>query len=244
MAVAQVKAHNVAYPQRPGAVLHIHDAMVGGAADDGHARLVADQAFQISRIGPAKAHQAPQPHTAIHIGGPPAKGIYDRIPHRVCGFFPQLDDLALQVNGAPLQISHVVNTPVHLQILGQQSRLADAQVVDTLRHCAPMDQGETAGGTAGHDLQLPANAALHRTGDLHQLPQVLGGGDDGAVAAQVHAYAGQVQVRQIPLHMAAGLHHFLPVPKALPQVAQIGHQDDVMGEPLPGADFLQSVQGG
>ena len=44
--------------------------------------------------------------------------------------------------------------------------------------------------------------------------------------------------------MAAGADHFLLVPKALPQIAEICHEYDLVGEPLPGADILQGVQGG
>ena len=47
---------------------------------------------------------------------------------------------------------------------------------------------------------------------------------------------------QLPLHVDAHVHHLVLVPEALPQVAQIGHDDDPVGLALQNALLLQRVQ--
>ena len=49
---------------------------------------------------------------------------------------------------------------------------------------------------------------------------------------------------QLPLHMAAGTDHFRLVPKTLPQIAEICHEDDLVSEVLSGADIFQGIQCG
>ena len=117
-------------------------------------------------------------------------------------------------------------------------------MVDALRHGAPVDQSEGAGGPAGHDLQLPADGILHPPGDMYQLAQILRRGLDGAVAPQVHAYACQLHMGQVPLHMDAHVQHLVLVPEALPQVAQVRHDHGLVDSSLPGAGLLQGVQRG
>ena len=47
---------------------------------------------------------------------------------------------------------------------------------------------------------------------------------------------------QLPLHVDAHVHHLVLVPEALPQVTQIGHDDDPVGLALQNALLLQRVQ--
>ena len=105
-----------------------------------------------------------------------------------------------------------------------------------------MDHGIGTGGAAGDYLQRAADGILHPAGDGQQHLHLLRRGPHGAVAAEVHAYAGQVDMGQPALHIQAGLHHFLVVPVALPQVAQIRHDDDGVGLILSGTLLLQQVQ--
>ena len=49
---------------------------------------------------------------------------------------------------------------------------------------------------------------------------------------------------QLPLHMAAGTDHFRLVPKTLPQIAEICHENDLVSEVLSGADIFQCIQRG
>ena len=47
---------------------------------------------------------------------------------------------------------------------------------------------------------------------------------------------------QIAFHVDAGVNKFVLIPEALPQVAQIGHDDNAVGLVLPAALLLQRVQ--
>ena len=105
-----------------------------------------------------------------------------------------------------------------------------------------MHQRVGAGGAAGDDLQLPADAALNAVRDGQQLLHLLRRGLGGAVARQVHANAGQNHMGQLPLYVNAHVHHLVLVPEPLPQVAQVGHDDDAVGLALKHTLLLQRVQ--
>ena len=68
----------------------------------------------------------------------------------------------------------------------QHDRLADAQVVDALRHLAGDERVERRGHAARHE-QRPTGDALGRLGELGEQAEVLGGGDDRAVAGEADA---------------------------------------------------------
>ena len=134
--------------------------------------------------------------------------------------------------------------PQLLQIVPQQDVFADAKMVDALRHGMPMHQCIGAGGAAGHDFQFAADGVLHPPGQFHQPLHLLRRRLNGTVAAEIHAHARQMHTGQVALHLDTGGDKFVPVPEALPQIAQIRHDDNGMGLVLPLTFLLQRVQRG
>lgn len=63
-------------------------------------------------------------------------------------------------------------------------------------------------------------------------PRFSGCGLDGAVAPQVHAYACQLHMGQVPLHMDAHVQHLVLVPEPSRRVPQVRH-DHGLGGQLP-----------
>ena len=107
-----------------------------------------------------------------------------------------------------------------------------------------MHQRIGTGSTAGHDLQFAADGVFYPPGQSHQLLHLLRCGLNSAIAAEIHAHARQMHTRQVALHMDTGGDKFVPVPEALPQIAQIRHDDNGMGLVLPLTFLLQRVQYG
>ena len=242
MAVAQRKLHDIAHLQPTGAVLHVYDAVVGGATDDGQPGLSGDEGLQLTHICPAQRQNGAPPYAAIHIHGLASEGVNGKLADGVGGLFPHLYHLGPQGKAVHPQVVHILNAPVYLQVLAQQDILTDAQMVDARRHGTPVYQRVRAGGAAGDDLQLAADALFNARRNVQQSLHLLGRGLGGAVARQVHADACQLHMGQLPLHVDAHVHHLVFVPEALPQVAQIGHDDDPVGLALQNALLLQRVQ--
>ena len=171
-----------------------------------------------------------------------AEGVDGELPLRIGGLTPQLDDLRAQRERVHLQIVHAADAPVDLEILREQDILADAQVVDPLRHGPTVHEGIGAGRAAGDGLKRTADAPLHFARDVNQLVHLFRRGPDGAVAREIYADAAQMHVRQLPLHMHAGFDHLLAIPEALAQVAEVGHDDDAVRFFLPRALARERVE--
>ena len=84
------------------------------------------------------------------------------------------------------------------------------------------------GRAAGDDVQLAADGGLHPLSGSHQLVHFLRSCLDRAIAPQVGTHSGQLQVGHLTLHLQGGLHQFILVPEALPQVAQVHHKDHLV----------------
>ena len=244
MAVAQRKLRNVPHLQPPGAVLHVHDAVVGGAADDRHSRLPGDKALQVAHIGAPQRQYGPAADAPVHVGGLAAEGVNGEFPDGVGGLVLDLHHLRPQGQGVHPQVVHVPDAPIHLQVLAQQDGLADAQMVYPLGHGAPVHQRKGAGGAAGHDLQLPPDALLHPARQRGELVHLLRRGLGGAVAAQIHADARQLHMGQFALHPLTDIDQLVLVPIALAQIAQVGHNDDSVCPVLTQTFLLQRQQRG
>ena len=216
--------------------------MVGAAAHHSDAAVQRRQALQLAHVGPTQRQQRTAADAVILIHRLAAEGVDAELPLGIGGLFPHLDDLCRQGEGVLPQIVHVPDVPQVGQVVAQQDVFPDAQVVDPLRHGAPVHQRIGAGSAAGDDLQLAADGLLHTAGQRCQLPHLLRRGLNGAVAAQVHADARKMHVGQVAFHMDAGVHQLVSVPEALPQIAQIGHDDNAVGLVLPAALLLQRVQ--
>ena len=115
-------------------------------------------------------------------------------------------------------------------------------VLNAAGHGTVQHHVHRGGGPAGDDLQPAADGLLHLFGGSDELLHLLGGGLDRAVAPQIGAHPQQVQVLQLPLHLQGGGDQLLPVPEALPQVAQVHHQNHFVAHARPCGRLIGSPE--
>ena len=97
VAVTQGELHHIAYLQAAGAVLHVQNAVVGGAADDGNALLAGQQGLQLAYVRTAQSQNGPPPDAAVLVHRLVAEGVDGEFADGVGGLVTHLHHSARRV---------------------------------------------------------------------------------------------------------------------------------------------------
>ena len=106
-------------------------------------------------------------------------------------------------------------------------------------HSAGMKQEIGACGASGNDFQLSADRGLDAAGEIYELLHFFCRRTDRTVAAEICSDACQYQAVHFVFCLKACPEEFPAIPKALSQVAQIRHHDDVSADTLTKAFFIE-----
>ena len=213
--------------------------MVRRSAEHLDALHARDNICRVAVIHTSDCEQCAAADPAILIGARFAECVDLQLADGVAGLVAALDHLRPERKHVPVH-------KVRIAVVGpaKQRKFADAQQIDAVRHAAAERHFHRGGGAAADPFERAADRLFDVRGEaderLHIAPCRL----DRAVAAQVYAHTGKVQVLQLVFDLERGFDRFFGKPEAFAQIAEIHHQNHIVDLVLFPCFFIGRAKNG
>ena len=225
-------------------IFHIQDRMITGCADHFNSILQRDQIAAVSaEVRLSDSCQRASADSPVFILLHPSKCVHAELADRIRRLVPDFQNFCAKDKAVFMHRADIYMIELR-KVSRIQNALANPQVVNAVRDRSFQNTDEAGGRSSREDLQLSSKSFLNLLCKSNKFLQFLRRSDNRTIAADIDARACKMQVRHFPFHLNRGLGHFVFVPPSLAQIADVGHEQDIVDLMLAPRLFIQRLQNG